>query len=468
MAISKNIKPNDITRDINGITYFKLKSDIEGDRTKNCGLYGEDVDKNFYYLRGRDIDSISVDSNKNIIIKRVDKKYKPLKINIENTDNYNIFYNKETGVLSIKFPDIKKDIETAVDNANIYTDNQLVKLKDVYTSKKTFGEFIGDNTGKTLDEVVATNVVKIIDEGDLSLEKLKEIANWIINDTTGAAAMANDVAALKAIKSDTRLDALEEDTHTHENKSILDTISKEKVREWTNAEENAKRYADNVILNTFNELTDYVDDELSDYATKSFVTEQIISAMTGSSIELSGYAKVEDVKDYVRSGVTDSKAYTNNKIKELSNVYASKSTVDSLIGKDTNKTIRKVAAEEVAKIVASANTKYDTLKEIADWITNDTTGAAAMANDIAVLKKETHTHTNKSVIDSITPEKIAAWESAVEKINSLENIVNSLIKEYIINNVKGKEYEISINYSDEDKKHTISFDNNAIFGIIPE
>jgi phosphoribosyl-ATP pyrophosphohydrolase len=198
------------------------------------------------------------------------------------------------------------------------------------------------------------------------------------------------------------------------------------------------------------------------------VTEQIVSAMTGSSIELSGYAKVEDVKDYVRSGVTDSKTYTNNKIKELSNVYASKSTVDSLIGKDTNKTIRKVAAEEVAKIVASADTKYDTLKEISDWIINDTTGAAAMANDIAALKKETHTHTNKSVIDSITPEKIAAWESAVEKINSLENIINSLIKEYIINNVKGKEYEISINYSDDDKKHTISFDNNAIFGIIPE
>ena len=45
-----------------------------------------------------------------------------------------------------------------------------------------------------------------------------------------------------------------------------------------------------------------------------------------------------------------------------------------------------VAAEKVAEIVAGADTKYDTLKEIADWILNDTTGAADMANDIAALQ----------------------------------------------------------------------------------
>ena len=45
-----------------------------------------------------------------------------------------------------------------------------------------------------------------------------------------------------------------------------------------------------------------------------------------------------------------------------------------------------VAAAKVAEIVADADTKYDTLKEIADWILNDTTGAADMANDIASLQ----------------------------------------------------------------------------------
>lgn len=45
-----------------------------------------------------------------------------------------------------------------------------------------------------------------------------------------------------------------------------------------------------------------------------------------------------------------------------------------------------IAAAEVAKIVANADADFDTLKEIADWILNDTTGAADMANDIAALQ----------------------------------------------------------------------------------
>lgn len=45
------------------------------------------------------------------------------------------------------------------------------------------------------------------------------------------------------------------------------------------------------------------------------------------------------------------------------------------------------AAAEVAKVVANADTSFDTLKEIADWILNDTTGAASMANDISSLKE---------------------------------------------------------------------------------
>lgn len=54
----------------------------------------------------------------------------------------------------------------------------------------------------------------------------------------------------------------------------------------------------------------------------------------------------------------------------------------------TGRSVRQISAEEVAKIVNSADTKYDTLKEISDWILNDTTGAASMANDIQSLKAQ--------------------------------------------------------------------------------
>ncbi len=72
-------------------------------------------------------------------------------------------------------------------------------------------------------------------------------------------------------------------------------------------------------------------------------------------------------------------------LKTLIDGKAEGAAVTTLIGADTGKSARAISAEEVAKVVAGAPASYDTLKEIAAWITNDTTGAAKMANDISRL-----------------------------------------------------------------------------------
>lgn len=61
-------------------------------------------------------------------------------------------------------------------------------------------------------------------------------------------------------------------------------------------------------------------------------------------------------------------------------------TIKILIDSDSGKSVRDIAVEEVVKVVSGAPESFDTLKEIADWIQNDTTGAAKMANDIEDLK----------------------------------------------------------------------------------
>lgn len=48
--------------------------------------------------------------------------------------------------------------------------------------------------------------------------------------------------------------------------------------------------------------------------------------------------------------------------------------------------VNATVAAKIAEIVAGANESFDTLKEIADWILSDTTGAASMANDITALE----------------------------------------------------------------------------------
>ena len=60
--------------------------------------------------------------------------------------------------------------------------------------------------------------------------------------------------------------------------------------------------------------------------------------------------------------------------------------VTTLIGSDASKSARTIAAEEAAKIVANADESYDTLKEIADWISSHKTDATAMNSAITALE----------------------------------------------------------------------------------
>ena len=113
---------------VEGVTYFKLKSEFDGDYTKHCGLLGEEIDENFYFLRGYDIESITVDKDRNLIINRVDKDYAPLVVNIgEKLGQPSFKFNKETGTITVTYPDGTtstmggflvegKDIRIATDN----------------------------------------------------------------------------------------------------------------------------------------------------------------------------------------------------------------------------------------------------------------------------------------------------------------------------------------------------------------
>lgn len=81
-------------------------------------------------------------------------------------------------------------------------------------------------------------------------------------------------------------------------------------------------------------------------------------------------------------------AYDDSEVRGL--ISANTTAIETLNGNaettgSVAHTATTIAAAKVAEIVAGADSSYDTLKEIADWILNDTTGAADMANDIAAL-----------------------------------------------------------------------------------
>ena len=108
---------------VNGITYFKLRSEFPGDYTKNCGLLGNEIDENFYFLRGYDIKEVSYDPETKILtIKRVDDDYEPIEIPLGDEiakDRPDFSYDKDKGELLVSYPD---GTEVAVDGFFIEND----------------------------------------------------------------------------------------------------------------------------------------------------------------------------------------------------------------------------------------------------------------------------------------------------------------------------------------------------------
>ena len=149
-------------------------------------------------------------------------------------------------------------------------------------------------------------------------------------------------------------------------------------------------------------------------------TDETSDAFIKNKPDLTVFAEKTEVAEDIEDAIESAKTYVDEEIDKV------EAKVDTLIGGDADKSARDIAAEEVAKVVANADTDFDTLKEISDWILNDTTGAANMANDIAALKQEDlaidnrldelealkHNHSNKDVLDGITGVKVAAWDAA--------------------------------------------------------
>lgn len=97
-----------IVTEVNGVKYFKLQSKYPGDYTKNCGLLGNEIDENFYFLRSNDIESMAVDESGKLTLTRVDGE--TLSVNTKEFGVYSFEFDKKRGEITITYPDGTKDV----------------------------------------------------------------------------------------------------------------------------------------------------------------------------------------------------------------------------------------------------------------------------------------------------------------------------------------------------------------------
>lgn len=137
---------------------------------------------------------------------------------------------------------------------------------------------------------------------------------------------------------------------------------------------------------------------------------------------------VSDTNDALATTLASAKTYASEQ--DAITLQSAKDYADGLntaldarldvIEGDGEGSIKKAAADAVASVVAGADSDFDTLKEVADWIKSDTTGAAALQTDVAGLKTKvstlesvSHTHANKAELDKIADGDKAKWDTHV-------------------------------------------------------
>jgi hypothetical protein len=307
--------------------------------------------------------------------------------------------SEEDGKISATYSDIsitKSQISDLGDLDSLYAPKSLSGTVETLNGK--IDTLIGSDSGKSVrtianEELVAQLIPATAQE---SLDTLQEIADWIQQHPDDASAMNTAITSLSAVSASTRLSALETSTHTHENKSTLDTISAEKVTAWDGAVTNSHTHSNQSLLDTYTQteanLADAVDKkhEHSNKSVLDGITAEKVAGWDAASADTHTHENKE-----VIDAITAEKVAGWDAASADSHTHSNKALLDTYTQTEAN----------LAAAVASAHNH--TNATVLDGITAEKVAGWDAAS------ADSHTHTNKSIIDDIDQTDIDKWNASV-------------------------------------------------------
>ena len=166
-----------------------------------------------------------------------------------------------------------------------------------------------------------------------------DLANTYDEKGAAASALTEAKAYVDAISASTRLEALEDDTHTHSNKTVLDGISAEKVTAWDGAEQKAK---------------DYADEKVNALATGAVATNTAaIATLTGTG-EGSVSKAVADAKSELQGNI-DKKLNTSDFNTYSGNTANTLAQIQSALTQANESAVKNVTAADASVVVTGDN-----------------------------------------------------------------------------------------------------------------
>lgn len=136
------------------------------------------------------------------------------------------------------------------------------------------------------------------------------------------------------------------------------------------------------------------------------VLSEIITVMKGATDELNGSSGL--VPTPTRG---DNKLFLRGDATWANPTEAVELSLKTIIGDDIGKSMREVALEETLKVVDNAPEAFDTLKEVADWIQNNTSAEDIIKLDNRVANLETTVgDTSKGLVKDVADLKTTTSE----------------------------------------------------------
>lgn len=100
----------------------------------------------------------------------------------------------------------------------------------------------------------------------------------------------------------------------------------------------------------------------------------------------------------VKELIIEQQNYTTSEIARVETIVNENKNAITVLNGTGEGSVHKTVSDAITELVNGADEKYDTLKEISDYIANDTSNAATMSNDIADLKKSVNALNELNVV----------------------------------------------------------------------
>ena len=139
------------------------------------------------------------------------------------------------------------------------------------------------------------------------------------------------------------------------------------------------------------------------------VLSQIVTTMIGAKDDANGLSGLVPTP---KAG--DNKLYLRGDATWANPTAAVELVIKTIVGDDEGKSMREISKEEVLKVVDGASEKFDTLKEIEEWIENnhDATDIIGLDNRVTKLEKTVGDETTGLVKD------VADLKTSSETVNN--------------------------------------------------